>query len=180
MGLEIKGSESFPPLTKMAKSTFLLIVSIFAMLCLQAINGLTIMPPTAKTAEHLLIAKRAMEYFDSSSDPFHAVQTSINLLEKVGFEELEDVSAYKGKIAPGKLALWQFSIDSKFSSDWTHIETFLFQLLGGKYYFTRNKSTLGTCINDIRLAPVQTASINGHFVTYFSHRWLLLIPLHLF
>eukprot|EP00546_Thalassionema_frauenfeldii_P012114 CAMPEP_0178918092 /NCGR_PEP_ID=MMETSP0786-20121207/13630_1 /TAXON_ID=186022 /ORGANISM="Thalassionema frauenfeldii, Strain CCMP 1798" /LENGTH=492 /DNA_ID=CAMNT_0020591755 /DNA_START=168 /DNA_END=1646 /DNA_ORIENTATION=+ len=71
------------------------------------------MPPTTKTAEHLPLAHLAMDYFDKSSDPFHAVQTSIDLLEKAGFEELDDVGAYKGKIQPG-----------------------------GKYYFTRNKSTL--------------------------------------
>lgn len=104
----------------MAKSTFVPMLSIIGLLCLQATNGLTIMPPTAKTAEHLPLAKRAMDYFDSSSDPFHAVQASINLLEKAGFEELEDVAAYKGKIAPGKLASWQFSVYQIFTSDWAY------------------------------------------------------------
>ena len=70
-------------------------------------------PMTAKTADHLPLAKKAMEYFDASPDPFHAVQTSIDLLESAGFEELADGVSYKGKVVPG-----------------------------GKYYFTRNKSTL--------------------------------------
>jgi len=90
---------------------------LFAILLICLANGLTLMPPTTKTAEHLPLAHLAMDYFDKSSDPFHAVQTSIDLLEKAGFEELDDVGAYKGKIQPG-----------------------------GKYYFTRNKSTLGKLV----------------------------------
>ena len=74
----------------------------------------TSMPPlTSKTAEHLPLAKKAMAYFDQSPDPFHAVQTSIDRLTSAGFEELPDGASYKGKVVPG-----------------------------GKYYFTRNKSTL--------------------------------------
>jgi aspartyl aminopeptidase len=71
------------------------------------------LPPLTNTAEHIPLAGRAMEFFDSSSDPFHAVQTSIDMLAKAGFEELDDIAPYEGKIQPG-----------------------------GKYYFTRNKSTL--------------------------------------
>jgi len=72
------------------------------------------MPPlTARTADHLPLAKKAMEYFDNSPDPFHAVQTSIDRLTSAGFEELTDGINYKGKVK-----------------------------VGGKYYFTRNKSTL--------------------------------------
>jgi hypothetical protein len=79
-------------------------------------NGLaaTSMPPlTTKTADHLPLARKAMDYFDASPDPFHAVQTSIDLLQSAGFEELPDGVPYSGKLVPG-----------------------------GKYYFTRNKSTL--------------------------------------
>ena len=72
-----------------------------------------VMPPLAKTAEHLPLAEKAMDYLNSGTDPFYAVQTSIDLLKKVGFEEISDSDAYKGKIQPG-----------------------------GLYYFTRNKSTL--------------------------------------
>lgn len=72
------------------------------------------MPPLTKTADHLPLAKKAMEYFDNSSDPFHAVQSSIDILTKAGFESLDDLEPYaNGRIKPG-----------------------------GKYYYTRNKSTL--------------------------------------
>lgn len=82
------------------------------MVCGLAASGS--MPPlTTKTADHLPLAKKAMDYIDASPDPFHAVQTSIDLLTKAGFEELPDGVSYRGKVVPG-----------------------------GKYYFTRNKSTL--------------------------------------
>ena len=78
-----------------------------------ATAGLAAMPPLAKTSEHLPLARKAMDYFDSGSDPFHAVQASADLLTKSGFQELSDSEAYKGKLEPG-----------------------------GLYFFTRNKSTL--------------------------------------
>lgn len=78
-----------------------------------ALAAPSILPPLTNTAEHIPLAQQAMEYFDKSSDPFHAVQTSIDMLSEAGFEELDDVSPYEGKIQPG-----------------------------GRYYFTRNKSTL--------------------------------------
>jgi len=59
--------------------------------------------------EHLPLANKALSYFDSSPDPFHAVDTSITLLEQAGFEPLES-------------------------------DTRIVQ--GGKYYFTKNKSSL--------------------------------------
>lgn len=52
-----------------------------------------------------------MAYFDSSTDPFHAVQTSIDLLAAAGFEALNDDGS--GEIKAG-----------------------------GRYYYTRNRSTL--------------------------------------
>ena len=48
------------------------------------------MPPMTTTTDHLPLARSAMEYFDQSSDPFHAVQTSIDLLKEAGFEELDE------------------------------------------------------------------------------------------
>jgi len=54
-----------------------------------------------------------MSYFDSSPDPFHAVQASIDLLEAAGFSQLESDVSYKNQL-----------------------------IQGGKYYFTKNKSTL--------------------------------------
>eukprot|EP00594_Rhizosolenia_setigera_P015314 CAMPEP_0178974904 /NCGR_PEP_ID=MMETSP0789-20121207/22794_1 /TAXON_ID=3005 /ORGANISM="Rhizosolenia setigera, Strain CCMP 1694" /LENGTH=467 /DNA_ID=CAMNT_0020663447 /DNA_START=299 /DNA_END=1702 /DNA_ORIENTATION=- len=54
-----------------------------------------------------------MDYFDSSPDPFHAVSTSCKLLEEAGFVELDESGPYVGSLSPG-----------------------------GKYYFTKNRSTL--------------------------------------
>ena len=64
------------------------------------------------TGEHLPLARKAMDYFDRSSDPFHAVQTSIDLLKEAGFEELDETGG---------------TIDVS---------------PGGKYFYTRNKSSL--------------------------------------
>eukprot|EP00592_Proboscia_alata_P017128 CAMPEP_0194394480 /NCGR_PEP_ID=MMETSP0174-20130528/123878_1 /TAXON_ID=216777 /ORGANISM="Proboscia alata, Strain PI-D3" /LENGTH=488 /DNA_ID=CAMNT_0039190279 /DNA_START=21 /DNA_END=1487 /DNA_ORIENTATION=- len=71
------------------------------------------LPPLINMKEHIPIAKRAMEYFDKSPDPFHVVQASTDMLEKAGFIEIDKVSPYKGLLQPG-----------------------------GKYFFTQNKSTL--------------------------------------
>lgn len=80
----------------------------------KGLSGISSMPPlTSRTAAHLPLARKAMDYIDSSPDPFFAVQTSIDLLTSAGFEELPDGVPYRGKVVPG-----------------------------GKYYFTRNKSTL--------------------------------------
>jgi aspartyl aminopeptidase len=65
---------------------------------------------TTETAQHWPLAHKAMQYFDSSTDPFHAVQTSIDLLLAAGFVALDD--------------------------DNDDIQA------GGKYFFTRNRSTL--------------------------------------
>lgn len=59
--------------------------------------------------DDLPLARDAMNFFDSSPDPFHAVQTAVEQLEEVGFVEWKD--------------------DEEIQN-------------GGKYYFTRNKSTL--------------------------------------
>lgn len=74
------------------------------------------MPPLSNevvSKEHLKIATQAMDYIDASPDPFHAVQTSIDMLVRAGFEEIDDSESYTEKLVPG-----------------------------GRYYFTRNKSTL--------------------------------------
>mmetsp|Transcript_32061 Transcript_32061/g.91457 ORF Transcript_32061/g.91457 Transcript_32061/m.91457 type:complete len:512 (+) Transcript_32061:134-1669(+) len=88
-------------------------IFVMATAVLGAVNALTIMPPMSKTADHIPLAKKAMEYFDNSPDPFHAVQTAIDMLEDAGFEEVQEIEPNSDKIQPG-----------------------------GKYYFTRNKSTL--------------------------------------
>lgn len=96
-------------------------ISGLVMLTSTAVGGLATsrpnLPPlsgTTSIAPHLPLARSAMEYLDASPDPFHAVQTSIERLEAAGFTSLSETSTVDtGKIVPG-----------------------------GKYYFTRNKSTL--------------------------------------
>ena len=62
----------------------------------------------------LELARKAMAFLDSSTDPFHAVQSSIDILKTAGFEELEEQSEIgRVNIRPG-----------------------------GKYFYTRNRSTL--------------------------------------
>lgn len=80
-----------------------------------SVSALASLPPLhAKTADHLPLAQKAMAYFDGSPDPFHAVQRSIDMLKEAGdFQELNEDASYASQIEPG-----------------------------GKYYFTRNKSTL--------------------------------------
>lgn len=65
--------------------------------------------PSTTLSQHLPLANKALSYLDSSPDPFHAVQTSINLLKEAGFQQLSDDT----DLCPG-----------------------------GKYYFTKNKSSL--------------------------------------
>ena len=91
---------------------FIAVLVLLSTIC-HTVNALASMPPLATTKEHLPLAEKAMAYFDASSDPFHAVQTSIDLLKTAGFQELKDTDAYRGTIQPG-----------------------------GKYYFVRNRSTL--------------------------------------
>ncbi|KAL9183230.1 hypothetical protein ACHAXT_005017 [Thalassiosira profunda] len=75
------------------------------------------MPPLdadgASTEEHLALARDAMNFIDASPDPFHAVQTASEALESAGFVEWRDDGGDDAALSPG-----------------------------GKYYFTRNKSTL--------------------------------------
>ena len=55
-----------------------------------------------------------MEYIDASPDPFHAVQSSIDMfLKPAGFQEIQDDCNFMDCVKPA-----------------------------GKYYFTRNKSTI--------------------------------------
>jgi aspartyl aminopeptidase len=72
----------------------------------------TTMPPLSM-ADHLPIARKAMDFLDRSPDPFHCVQTSVERLLSDGFVELRDDKPYTGNIKPG-----------------------------GKYFFTKNKSSL--------------------------------------
>ena len=63
--------------------------------------------------DHIPLAQKAMDYFDASPDPFHAVQTSSDMLKAAGFQELDSMEPYSKQLKRG-----------------------------GKYFFTKNKSTL--------------------------------------
>lgn len=80
------------------------------------------MPPLTSPAklitDHIPLANKALSYFDSSPDPFHAVQSTIDILEKAGFQSIND---------------------SDVNGDASNSE--LLQP-GGKYYFTKNKSSI--------------------------------------
>lgn len=109
--------------------TLLLLVALLPTLSL-ALAGLP--PLHTKTADHLPLARKAMDYFNLSPDPFHAVQTSIDLLGD-DFTELNEAEPYQLKP-------------------------------GGKYYFTRNKSTLVAFIVGDKYVPGQGGFkiIGGH------------------
>ncbi len=72
-----------------------------------------------KIAEHIPLATEAMSYFDSSPDPFHAVQSTIALLEKAGFENIHELDKVNGDANK-------------------NVEL----IPGGKYYLTKNKSSI--------------------------------------
>lgn len=63
--------------------------------------------------EYIPLAQKAMEYFDNSPDPFHVVKTSADLLQASGFKELDSMKPYQQQLKQG-----------------------------GKYFFTKNKSTI--------------------------------------
>lgn len=119
----------------MAQAYYLLRLTSLFLLFVRPICSLaSIMPPLVKTANHLPLAEKAMAYFDASTDPFHAVQSSIELLQQAGFEELSDGAPYQGRLT-----------------------------VGGKYYFTRNKSTLvAFCIGRQYRAGNGFSIIGGH------------------
>jgi aspartyl aminopeptidase len=86
---------------------------VIVALTLHVARGLSSLPPLTKTSDHLPLANKCMQYIDQSPDPFHAVATSEKMLAAAGFKELDDKEPYSGKLVPG-----------------------------GKYFFSRNKSTL--------------------------------------
>ena len=71
------------------------------------------MPPLTSIPDHLPLAQQCCTYLDSSPDPYHVVDTTAKELERAGFQELDEASPYADKVVPG-----------------------------GKYYFTKNKSTI--------------------------------------
>lgn len=64
-------------------------------------------------AEYEPFAKKACEFLTASPDPFHAVQSSILVLQEAGFEQLRKRESFRGKL-----------------------------VAGGKYYYRLNHSTL--------------------------------------
>ena len=60
-----------------------------------------------------MAASRLIKFIDSSPSPFHAVKTSVGMLESAGFECLRELDSWMGQIKRG-----------------------------GKYYITRNQSSL--------------------------------------
>jgi len=61
----------------------------------------------------VMAASRLIKFIDSSPSPFHAVKTSVGMLESAGFECLRELDSWMGQIKRG-----------------------------GKYYITRNQSSL--------------------------------------
>ena len=92
----------------------LLFTGCYLWQCAQAFAATSPHPMAHTMSEHWPLAHQAMEYINQSTDPFHAVQTSIRALQQAGFIELDEES----------------------SSSSLHIQP------GGKYYMTRNRSTL--------------------------------------
>ncbi len=87
----------------------------------------TIMPPLTSNImvneDHLQLAHEAMQFIDNSPDPFHVVQSAKEALESAGFVEWKDI------------------INNHDNDDDDDDDNGILQP-GGKYYFTRNKSTL--------------------------------------
>jgi aspartyl aminopeptidase len=81
-----------------------------------------------------------MSYIDSSTDPFHAVDTSIRLLKAAGFEHLADDDAFAERVQPG-----------------------------GRYYFTRNRSTLVAFAVGDEFVPGRAAAGGGGFHIIGGH-----------
>ena len=70
--------------------------------------------------DHLQLAHEAMQFIDNSPDPFHVVQSAKEALESAGFVEWKDIINNPDENENNGRVIHP----------------------GGKYYFTRNKSTL--------------------------------------
>jgi aspartyl aminopeptidase len=123
--LTVSGTANMMRRSRSSKSGMKIVsVTLVLMMAVRLASALTSMPPLSKQAQHLPLAQKAMDYFDASTDPFHAVQSSVDLLTAAGFEELNDRIPYTGQLAPG-----------------------------GKYFFTRNKSTIVAFCVGAKYAP---------------------------
>lgn len=95
-------------------STFVLFTTT-TMSTARALSTSTPLPPltTPHPTHHLPLAQKAMTFFDASPDPFHAVQTCIQTLQDAGYIPLDMERPFQEQLVKG-----------------------------GKYYFTKNQSTL--------------------------------------
>lgn len=100
--------------------------SLLLLLKLALGRSLTPPPLSPLKPEHINLAKRAMSYFDMSTDPFHAVQTSVDMLQEAGFTEL--AGPFKENVKPG-----------------------------GRYYYTKDKSTLVAFVVGNNYSPIDGA-----------------------
>lgn len=93
------------------------------------------MPPLTSIPDHLPLAQKCCSYLDSSPDPYHVVDTTARELERAGFQELDEAEAYADRVVPG-----------------------------GKYYFTKNKSTIVAFAVGEKYKPGNGFKIIGEFV----------------
>ena len=49
----------------------------------QALSSISMPPLATTTADHLPLARNAMDYFDRSTDPFHAVKSSVDIVRMI-------------------------------------------------------------------------------------------------
>ncbi|MGK3738641.1 MAG: hypothetical protein ACI8RD_012476 [Bacillariaceae sp.] len=49
----------------------------------QALSSISMPPLTTTTGDHLPLARNAMDYFDRSTDPFHAVKSSVDMVRTI-------------------------------------------------------------------------------------------------
>jgi aspartyl aminopeptidase len=80
---------------------------------------------------HIELAKEAIGYLNQGTDPFHAVQASIDRLKSNGFQHLLEVSEILDRSTAER---------SRVDVDDNNAASTI--VPGGKYYYTRNRSTL--------------------------------------
>ena len=84
-------------------SYYLLLLLSLLPIVTVVVHGLSLsLPPLTVSKEHIPLAREALGYFDASPDPFHAVQSSADMLSAVGFEELDEQKPYTTQIQPGR------------------------------------------------------------------------------
>lgn len=80
---------------------------VLLLLLLQGVTrALTISPIVSQSAlhyaRHIPLAREVIAYLDNSPDPFHAVQSSIEILKQAGFQEVVKLDPTSGTLQPGK------------------------------------------------------------------------------